>query len=232
MGNEYKTLPAKSQCYVSAARLWFSSLINEPQAAIKGSLLFLLCAIPIASLGPARLASVYYSGRRCESYIVTLKEAAAFGFGLGPRGATGAPDAAPACGIGAKGWLMGFTDMLAFMLAAGSAYALLNMDLPFALRLPYAVFFLLDIAYLASGVYRYPAMAQEPGAKLHLLALRGVLMAVGGPVWSFLFFCLQLLLLIVCALTGVGLLLIYPAGSALLSHCAYAEMVKHYAKNT
>jgi hypothetical protein len=38
----------------------------------------------------------------------------------------------------------------------------------------------------------------------------------------------QLLALMLCAITGVGLLLLFPAASALLSARAYASMAKLY----
>ena len=203
----------KTQCYIDALREWASYCFKEPQGVLKGSLLFLLCSIPIVTYGPARLAAVYYMGRRSAGFRAAWKEAAAFGFGAGGA-------------VGFKGWIMGFSDFLALLLAAGSGYAILEMALPLPLRFIYCAVLLLDLIYLFSGIYRYPALAAEPDKKISMLILRGFLLSAESPLQSFLFFCVQLLWLMLCALTGVGLPLLYPAGAALLSHCAYSHMIK------
>ena len=218
MEKDYLPPPAKAQCYIAAVRKLLGCAVREPHGILKGSLLFLLCALPLVTYGPARLTAVYYMGKRCDGIQVTWKSAASFGWGVGGGGA------------GLKGWLMGLSDMTALILAAGSVYAILEMNLPAALRFPYAVVLLLDLIYLASGIFRYPALAREPEAKIHMLMLRGFLLVIGSPWWAFLFSCVQLLWLMICLLTGVGLPLLYPAGAALLSHCAYTEFIKHYSK--
>ena len=212
--NTDRAPPTKNQCYVNALSAWVSCGGKEPQGVLKGSLLFLICCLPVVSYGPARLTAVYYMGRRCDGFYVTWREAAAFGFGAGGRGA------------GFKGWAMGLSDCFALLLAAGSGYAILEMSLPLPLRFIYCAVLLLDLIYLFSGIYRYPALAGEPENRVVMLMLRGFLLSVESPLWSFLFFSVQLLWLTACGLTGAGLPLLYPAGAALLSHCAYTRMIK------
>ena len=209
-----KVRPTKTQCYINALTKWVRCGGKEPQGLLKGSILFLFCAIPVITYGPARLAAVYYMGRRCEGFNVTLKEAAVFGFRSG--------------GKSMKSWVMGLSDFLAILLAIGSGYAILEMSLPLLMRFMYSAVLLLDLIYLHSGIYRYPALAGEPENKVKMLMLRGFLLTVVSPLLSFLFFCVQLLWLMICMLTGVGLPLLYPAGAVLLSHCAYTQMIKRF----
>jgi hypothetical protein len=125
---------------------------------------------------------------------------------------------------------MGFSDIFALLLAAGSVFAILEMGLSMPMRMIYCAVLLLDLIYLSSGIYRYAALSAEPENKASLLMLRGFLLSAECPFWSFLFLCVQLLLLLACALTGVGLALLYPAGAALLSHCAYSHMISRFSR--
>ncbi|MDR3121403.1 MAG: hypothetical protein LBU58_08745 [Clostridiales bacterium] len=61
-----------------------------------------------------------------------------------------------------------------------------------------------------------------------LLALRGALLALGNLGWTLMFFFASLLALLVSGLTGVGVLLLFPAASAALAVCAYEEMIAYY----
>ena len=239
----------KPSCYIRALKNWFGCASKEPNGLLKGSLMFIVCCLPVVTYGPARLAAVYYMGRRCDGLGVKWKDAVAFGFGFGVRvgvgadfgadagvgvvagGAAAAPASAGECRPGGKAWVMGFADGLAALLAAGSGYALLNSSFPLPLRFVYALLFIIDVIYFFSGIYRYPALARSPDVKLGLLMLRGFLLALGSPWWTFLFLCVNLLWLMLCALTGAGLPALYPAGAALLSHCAYTEMARHYTDN-
>ena len=192
-------------------------MIKEPHALFKGSILAWICHLPLITYGPAVLTVNYYMGRRCEAYITIWKESIAFGFGYG----NDSPKS--------KAWLMGLFDALALLLAAGSGYALLEMELPLPMKIIYGIVLFLDLLYLASAMYRYPALAHEPENKLALLIFRGILITIGSFVWSLLFLCVHLLWFMICLATGVGLILLYPAGAATLSHCAYTEMIKHFS---
>jgi hypothetical protein len=199
----------KSELYKNALKNWALCGVREPHGLIAGSLWFWLCCLPVVTFGPAQMSLVYYMGRRRDGIKISWKEA--FRFGL-KRNA----------------FLMGLSDFLAVILAAGSFFAVIETSLPAPLRYVYAFVLTLDLLYLLSGTYRYPALAKDPWTKPGLLMLRGFLMAVGNLGYSLLFFCAQLLFFTACLGTGAGLLILYPAGQALLAHCAYAEMAKPY----
>jgi len=210
--------PTCKECYTNGLRKWFGCFIKEPHAIFKGSLLAWLCHLPIISYGPAQLTVCYYIGRRCDGYITSWREAVDFGFGLSDSK------------LRLKAWLMGLSDALALLLAVGSGYALLEIEvaLPLPFQIIYGMVLLIDLIYLASGIYRYPALVCEPDNKLSLLILRGILLSLGSFWWTFLFLCFHLIWFMLCVATGVGVLLLYPAGAALLSYCAYTEMIQHF----
>ena len=199
----------KSGLYAEALKSWLRCGIREPEGLLAGSLWFWLTCLPVVTYGPARLALTYYMGRRFDATRVTWKEAARFGFRP-------------------KAWLMGATDFLALLLAGGSVYAFLEMPVPLPIRGLYAAVLAPDLLYFISGVYRYPALAREPDTNLRMLMLRGFLMGVGNLIQTLLFACASLLFFMLCAATGAGLVLLYPAGGALLAGCAYREMIKLY----
>jgi hypothetical protein len=187
---------------------------KEPHALIAGSVLFALAALPIVTLGPAWLAAVRYMSMRERGESIDYRGAARFAF----RDRGGAA------------WLMGLTDALALAMAGGCVLIMLSEEAALALRALYAGLFVLDMTYLASGIYRYSALNDEPDARAGMLAARGFLMTLARPGWTLLFRCAQLLALIVCAATGVGLVMLYPAASALLEAVAYDETAASYTR--
>jgi len=201
---------SKSECYKNALDDWFSRAVKEPNCLVTGSLLFIVCCLPVISFGPAWLALTYYMGRRGDGIKISWREALSFSL--------------KRCGL--KAWLMGWGDFLAVALACGDLLALWAMDLPRPFRYFYGVILFLDGLYVISGLYRYPALAAEPYNRLSRIIVRGVLLAVGNLGWTLLFVCVQLLLFLICAVTGVGLIFLYPGGLALLAHYAYPNMVR------
>ena len=248
---------SKFELYRGAVKAWLRNAVKEPEGMLAGSLWFWLACLPVVTYGPARLALVYYMGRRCEGKRVKWRDALRFGFRV-------------------KAWFMGAGDFLALAMAGGSAYALLEMPLPLLMRGMYALVLILDLLYVMSGVYRYPALAQyfeektdchilpgrqtaqgrpelygqpetqnrsdprtppiqpnQPGTRppdvgLRMLMLRGFLMCIGNLAQTLLFGCVRLLFFILCAATGAGLILLYPAGAVMLDYLTYNTMVRVY----
>ena len=202
----------KPECYKRALSGWLACAVREPDSLVTGSLLFILCGLPLLTFGPAWLALAFYMGRRGDGIKTSWREALSY--------------ALKRCGL--KAWLMGWSDFLALAMACGGLLALWGMNLPRPMRFSYVAAIFLDGLYIVSGVYRYPALAREPNNLLSRIIVRGFLMTVGNLGWTSLFACAQLLLLIICAATGIGLILLYPAGAALLAHYAYSSMILLY----
>jgi len=202
----------KSECYKNAVGDWLSCVTKEPNSLVTGSLLFFACCLPVLTFGPAWLALTYYMGRRGDGIKISWREALSFSL--------------KRCGI--KAWLMGWSDFLALVLAGGGMLALWGMDMPAPLRFFYGIALFLDGLYIISGLYRYPTLAREPGNLLSRIIFRGFLLVIGNLGWTFLFVCVQILLFLLCAVTGIGLIFLYPGGLALLSYYAYTEIIKLY----
>ena len=214
-------LGPKSAGYVRTLRRWAPFLLREPNALLSGSVFFVLASLPLITLGPAWAALHYYMAARESGVQRTWRGACRFAFRE----------------CGAKAWLMGLTDALALLMAGGCWIAVFGASgapgaevsfLPLPLRFIYAALFAFDIIYLISGMYRYPALCAEPANSAPRLAARGFLLAFGNVGWTLMFFFSALLAFIACALTGVGILALFPAASAALSCCAYDEMTAYY----
>ncbi|MDR2657061.1 MAG: hypothetical protein LBB86_04460 [Oscillospiraceae bacterium] len=204
---------ANPERYESAVRRWFRFIRKEPNALITGSLLFWLISLPVVTIGPARLALVHYMDKRDRGEAIRFQDALRFAFRT----------------CGGKAWLMGASDALALLMAGGCALAVQAEEVAMALRAFYAILFILDMTYAASGLYRYSALSEEPRSPLTMLAARGFLMTLSNPGWTALFWCVQLMALIICAATGVGLILLFPAAAAMMEACAYDAMASAYA---
>lgn len=273
-------LGPKSAGYARALRRWAPFLLHEPNALFSGSLWFLLTSLPIVTLGPAWTALHYYMAAREAGIHRTWRDASRFAFR----------------GCGARAWLMGLSDAAAFAMAGGSLIAVFGApggapEFGMPVRMLYAIFFTIDVLYLLSGIYRYPALGAAPETEtphvatvtatpgaapetetpcdtstsgspcdsfitdtpcdsstsetlraasaaektnaefpitVSRLAARGFLLALGNPGWTLMFAFAALLAFILCALTGVGILILFPAASAALSVCAYDELKAYY----
>ena len=199
----------KSESYKNALKQWLSFSIKEPHNLFSGSLFFLLFCLPVITYGPAKLALTRYMSRRNSGVNIKWTEAVRFGFQK-------------------KAWLMGFSDFLAVTLIIGSLYAVFFMELPGPIRFLYGTVLFIDLIYLLSSVYRYPALASNNKTKTSMLMMRGFLLALGNLGWTLMFGCAQLLFFMLCLATGAGVILLYPAGQVLLSDCAYREMIKNF----
>ena len=211
MNKEPLEIPA-SERYIAAVRRWWRYLRTEPQGLMAGSLWFVLTALPIITYGLAWTALVYYMHQREQHTRVTWREACGYVWK----------------GCGTRSLLMGGSDLLALLLAGGCVLGMTQPELPMVMRLGYALFFMADVLYMLSALYRYPAMMLDTGISVPMAASRGVLMSVGAIGWTLMLCFVALSALLVCTATGVGLPMLYPAISALLAVCAYDEMAQKF----
>lgn len=201
-----------SDRYIEAMRQWLHALRAEPHALMAGSLWFVLTALPVLSFGIARIALTYYMRQRALGIQTTWKEARRF--------------ATRTCG--ARAWLLGLSDLLVLILTGGCFLGITQPELPIFIRFFYGLMLMLDGLYLLSGLYRYPILVREPDLSLSMLVSRALLITVGTLGWTLMLHFASFLAFLICAFSGVGLFLLYPAASALLSACAYAQMLEKY----
>lgn len=204
--------PSNSDRYVEAMRQWLHALRTEPHALMAGSLWFVWTALPVLSFGVARVALTYYMRQRALGIQTAWKEARRF--------------ATRTCGM--RAWLLGLSDLLVLFMAGGCFLGVTQPELPLAIRFFYGLLLVADALYLLSGMYRYPILVREPELPLSLLITRALLMTMGAPGWTLMLQFASLLAFLICTLSGAGLLLLYPAASALLSAYAYAQMLQKY----
>ena len=103
----------------------------------------------------------------------------------------------------------------------------------FAQTLPSVVLLYLLLFYLSTALYRYPALALNQQLGLPQLVLCATGMVLKNMGYVFLYWCVVLLALMICAATGVGLVLLLPGCTALMMTTAWSESLKRedYNKN-
>ena len=112
------------------------------------------------------------------------------------------------------------------LVACVSAVAWLVAGRDFALTLLSTVFLYLALFYLSTALYRYPILVLNPSLPLTQVALCATGIALKNLGYVFLYWCVLLLALMICAVTGVGLVLLLPGASALLMATAWSESLK------
>lgn len=193
--------------YIGAMRGALKQSLREPQTLIGGSALFWLCALPVLSLGNAWIAAYVYMKAKLEGREMTARRALRTAFREKGRAA----------------FLMGLTDLLAVFLAGGCAVTLMS-SAPNPLKFMYCVWLYIDGLYLLSGRYRYAALAAGDERPYR----RAALFTLHNMGWTLLYGCVDLCLLLLCAATGIGVLLLLPAGMALFGVCAYRATLSRY----
>lgn len=114
---------------------------------------------------------------------------------------------------------------LCCLVACVSAVAWLVAGRDFALTLLSTVFLYLALFYLSTALYATD-LVLNPSLPLTQVALCATGIALKNLGYVFLYWCVLLLALMICAVTGVGLVLLLPGASALLMATAWSESLK------
>ncbi len=193
--------------YTYAIKRFVKQLWSEPQTLIMGSLLMLMLGLPIITFGISVCIGVYYMFCREAGIKVTFKEAI--------------KAVKPCMG---RAFLMGLVD-ITLLVACVSAFAwLFSGDMLYGFLS--AVYLYLALFYLSTSVFRYPALVHNQ--ELSLLKVAGCSMAftMKNFWFVFMYWCVILLVLLVSVSTAVCVVLIFPAGVALLMVTAWSETLK------
>jgi hypothetical protein len=194
--------------YMYAVKRFGKQIWSEPHTVMIASLLVLLLSLPVVTCGIALCAGVQY---------MYCKEK---GIGVNVRGAI--RQIGP-CAV--KALLMGLMD-LACLIACVSAVAWLIADGNFVLKLMSAVFLYFALFYLSTAIYRYPILTLNPQLSLIQVFLCAMGVVLKNLLYVFLYWCVLLMALMICAVTGVGLILLLPGCAALLMVTAWSESLK------
>ena len=188
--------------YMYALRRFGRQIWREPHTVMG------LLSLPVVTAGLALCAGVQYMHDKER------------GIGVTWRGAV--QSVRPCMG---KAIAMGIVD-LCCLVACVSAVAWLVAGRDFALTLLSTVFLYLALFYLSTALYRYPILVLNPSLPLTQVALCATGIALKNLGYVFLYWCVLLLALMICAVTGVGLVLLLPGASALLMATAWSESLK------
>jgi hypothetical protein len=174
---------------------------------MKISGVFLLCSLPIVTVGWAWGVAVKLGGREAEARKLhcfqTMRES------CNKRGLTFL--------------VMGALDIIVFLLLLLSVVTLIWGRVSMAAKLISAFFFWLNAVIICSGMYRYPLAVFNEELPFAELYVKGFFLVFSKPGRSFLFSMTFLSVLLISAFTGFGLLLFLPGASALLSAAVYKD---------
>ena len=201
--------------YMSAIRRFGRQLWREPHTVMIASLLMTLLGLPVVTAGLALCAGTLYLHHKEAGEQVSFRSALKL--------------VRPVAG---RAIAMGLID-LAGAVACVSCVAWLIAGRGFAQTLPSVVLLYLLLFYLSTALYRYPALALNQQLKLPQLMLCATGMVLGNMGYVFLYWCVVLLALMICAATGVGMVLLLPGCTALMMTTAWSESLKRdeYNKN-
>lgn len=201
--------------YMSAIRRFGRQLWREPHTVMIASLLMTLLGLPIVTAGLALCAGTLYMHHKEAGEQISFRTA------LGM--------VRPVAG---RAIAMGLIDV-AGVVACISCVAWLIAGKGFLQTLPSVVLLYLLLFYLSTALFRYPALALNQQLKLPQLVLCTISLVLGNMGYVFLYWCVVLLALMICAATGVGLVLLLPGCTALMMTTAWSESLKRdeYNKN-
>lgn len=179
------------------------------------SLLMTLLGLPVVTAGLALCAGALYMHHKEAGEQVSFRSALKM--------------VRPVAG---RAIAMGLIDV-AGVVACISCVAWLIAGKGFAQTLPSVVLLYLLLFYLSTALYRYPALALNQQLGLPPLVLCATGMVLKNMGYVFLYWCVVLLALMICAATGVGLVLLLPGCTALMMTTAWSESLKRedYNKN-
>jgi hypothetical protein len=191
--------------YIPALRFWLKRIFYYPGSWMKISGIFLLCSLPVITVGWAWGVAVRLGRREIEERRLrcfkTLRES------FNRRGLVFLA--------------MGVLDLVVFLLLILSVITLIWGRVSLAAKVTSAFFFWLNTVVLCSGMYRYPLAVFNEEMPFAALYIKGFLLAVSKPGYTFLFSMVYLLVIIIAVFTGAGLFLFLPGSLAILSAVMY-----------
>jgi hypothetical protein len=191
--------------YIPALRFWLKRIFYYPGSWMKISGIFLLCSLPLITVGWAWGIAVSLGRREIEERRLrcfkTLRES------FNRRGLVFL--------------VMGALDLIFFLLLLLSVITLIRGRISLAAKLPRAFFFWLNTVILCSGMYRYPLAVFNEELSFAELYIKGFLLVFSKPGYTFLFSMVYLSVFIISAFTGAGLFLFLPGSLAILSAVIY-----------
>jgi hypothetical protein len=170
---------------------------------------FLLCALPIVSVGWAWGIAITLGRREAEELKLQCFRVI--------RGAF--------CKRGLVFLLMGILDLCAAFLLAAAIITLIRADIPFIVRAANALFFWIDFVMLCSGMYRYPLAVFGEGLPLSRVYAKSLLLVFSRPGQTFLFVMVFITIFIVSILAGITLFFFLPGAAAMLSVYIYRGLI-------
>jgi hypothetical protein len=192
-------------------RFWLKKILYRPGSWMKISGMFLLCSLPIVTVGWAWAVAVRLGGREAEEgelrCFQTLRES-----------------------FNKKSLVflaMGALDIVIFLLLLLSVIMLIWGRTSPAVKLLNVFFFWLNTITICSGMYRYPLAVFNGAFSFTELYIKGFFLVFSKPGYTLLFFMAFLSIFLVSVLTGIGLFIFLPGASAMLSVIVYRDRVEN-----
>jgi uncharacterized membrane protein YesL len=196
-------------------RSWLRRVIYHPGSLMKMSGIFLLCSLPLLSIGWAWGIVLTLARRSAEERKLQCFATI--------RGALSKQ--------GLKFFLLGLFDLCFALLLLASVFFLLFGEAGLLQKAGSAFFIWIDLMILCSGMYRYTLAVYNEDLPLREILVRGLLMTFSRPGQTVLFILVFLSVLLITGLTGLALFLFAPGIIAFLYVEVYQARVREALRN-
>jgi hypothetical protein len=187
--------------YVSTIKRWGTAIFHEPGVWISLSLAFLLCALPLVTIGCAWTFALCLAKEQVnENRFKVFPQLKAFMH-------------SPAL---IRSFLMGLADILLVLAVFGSGKTLLSPDTSLLFKFINAALIWLDGVLLLSGMYRYPLLVKIPQSSFLALYAEGLLRFFSDIKTNILIIMVSVTLLVLSLVIGIALFVFLPGALALL----------------
>ena len=180
--------------YILTLQKWLKQLLPNPHKVLHISLVFLLLSLPVVTVGYAACVCLLMARFSVDESEVGFREIV---------GIYAKP-------IFLKAVAMGLLDICLAVLTVLCAGLLIKSDTSTIARFFYCLYLIMELFLLLSSIYRYPILVCNPKLRLSDVFKRGALITFKYLFRCILFALVMLTAFILCALTGVGIILVFP----------------------
>ncbi|ADY14227.1 hypothetical protein SpiBuddy_2413 [Sphaerochaeta globosa str. Buddy] len=205
----------KESGYIPCMREWAHIIIHEPISWMKMSLWFLLCSLPLITIGIGWAFILLMAKQETEETIWKAKRLWLLFFH------------SPSLW---KSFCMGFIDILLLLSIGLSIKNMIATETLLLSRFINALFIWFDILLFLSSLYRYPLLVEQPSLQFIRLYSESILLCFTNLKLTLLISMAIITIMVLSVFIGITLFLFLPGGLALLATITFQQTKSNHYK--